>query len=294
MIYNTTTIHQISQADTRYPDTLRPYKDAPKELYARGNLALLHDPYFRIALVGTRKLTTYGEAVVRGVLPTLACKNVVSVSGLAFGADALVHEHSLKNNIPTIAVLAGGVDQRTVSPRSNAPLGERILEQGGLLISEWPPGTTSFKHHFPLRNRIVAGLSTATVVIEAPMKSGALITAYVALEYGRDVFAVPGPITYENCMGTNALIARGAIPLCNPSIVKDYYQLPSRPIRDTNLTEDDKVLLSVIKKSNGTIDNILELSHLTTPQTLQKLTTLSLKNMLISSGDTYTIIDNPT
>lgn len=214
----------ISKDDERYPPLLRMIPDGPRLLYCRGSIEALGHP-LPLAVVGTRALSRYGETVIRLLTGPLARAGAAIVSGLALGADAAVHEETLQAGGITVAVLAGGVDAPSVGPRTNARLAERIVASGGALISEHPPGTESLKHHFPLRNRIIAGICRATLVIEAPVKSGALITARAALEYNRDVFAVPGPITYPSCTGSNSLIVQGAIPVCGPSDIQEYYGL---------------------------------------------------------------------
>lgn len=200
----------ISFDDPRYPALLREIPDAPKALYFRGNLELLGMP--TTAVVGSRKPTDYGIEVTKIVVGKLSATQVV-VSGLAYGIDALAHQETLSSGGKTIAVLGSGLDNASIYPAVHVGLANRIVEAGGLLLSEYPPGSPPLKFHFPARNRIIAGLSQQLIVIEAEEVSGTAITAQLALEYNRDVWAVPGPITSPLSRGTNMLIAAGAKPL---------------------------------------------------------------------------------
>ncbi len=190
--------------DERYPARLEEIADAPPFLYVRGDLRALDRVC--VGLVGTRKASAYGEGVARAFVPPLTRAGAVTVSGLAEGIDALVARETLAAGGATVAVLAHGLG--TVYPASNRVLADGIVEGGGLLVSEYPYAFGPAKHTFPARNRIIAGLSVATVVFEAPSESGALITAELALEYSRDVYAVPGRVTDPGSEGCNALIAR--------------------------------------------------------------------------------------
>src|SRR5688572_22354079 len=204
-------IEVVRIGDDRYPPLLRAIHDPPETLYVRGSVDALHRP--ALGVVGTRKMTPYGATAVRMLIPAAARAGAVIVSGLALGIDAAAHAACLEHGGTTVAVLAGGVDAPSVGPRTNAALAERIVANGGALVSEHPPGTHPMTFGFPLRNRIIAGLCGATLVIEAAAKSGALITAYQALDGGRDVLAIPGPITSPASAGTNGLLRRGAVPI---------------------------------------------------------------------------------
>lgn len=197
-------------SDPKYPQLLRETPDPPKLLYYRGNLDLLMLPM--TSVVGTRKPTPYGIEVTEIVINKLASTQVV-VSGLAYGIDALAHQQTLEMSGKTIAVLGSGLDPASIYPAEHRKLAEEIIEKGGLLLSEYPVGSPPLKFHFPARNRIIAGLSPQLIVIEAGEVSGTLITAQLALDYNREVWAVPGPITSELSRGTNMLLAAGARPL---------------------------------------------------------------------------------
>ncbi len=198
-------IFTIVDCDKNYPEKLRYIENSPKILYAIGDLSLLETK--SVAIVGARKHSDYGANAVEYIVNALENKNVTVISGLAYGIDALSHRHSIKNNIRTIGVLAGGVD--IIYPKSNEYLYNKIIKKD-LIISEYVPGLYPKPYRFPLRNRIISGLSEVVVVIEARYKSGSLITARLAAEQGREVFALPGNINSIYSEGTNLLIRDGA------------------------------------------------------------------------------------
>lgn len=195
----------ITWADPDYPERLRVIDYPPAVLFVRGNL--LSAQAWAVAMVGTRRPTYYGRQVARALSRDLAACGVTVVSGLAVGIDTEAHLGALEAGGWTVAVLGSGLDQ--VYPWENRQLAERIAESGAL-ISEFPPGTQPAAQNFPIRNRIISGLSLGVVVVEADETSGALITAGYAADQGRDVFAVPGPITSPQSRGTNRLIQDGA------------------------------------------------------------------------------------
>lgn len=199
-------IQVVAKQDKAYPELLKEIAQAPALLYVRGNEAALQS--MGIAVVGTRKLSAYGRLVTEKLTTELVRAGLTIVSGLAIGVDAVAHQSALDAGGATIAVLGSAVDQ--VYPKMNERLADAILAQGGALISEYPLGTLPAPHLFPMRNRIVSGMTLGTLVTEAGAKSGALITAQLANEQNREVFAVPGAITHQGSTGTNALIQTGA------------------------------------------------------------------------------------
>jgi len=194
--------------DAEYPARLREISSPPPFLFVRGKMPLLHKA---IGVVGTRGMTDYGRMATEKLVGDLTRNGFTIVSGLALGVDACAHAVTLKNKGPTVAVLGCGLD--CTYPVENIGLSERILQNGGAIVSEHPFGTPALRHHFPLRNRIVSGLSKGVLIIEGGVKSGALITARYALEQGREVFAVPNDITKRELGGTNHLIRRGEAKL---------------------------------------------------------------------------------
>lgn len=193
----------------KYPNSLNVIKNRPAYLYVRGRIENLYEDC--AAIVGSRDASSYGRFVARKIAKELADKNVNIVSGLALGVDKYAHLGALDSKLgKTIAVLGTGIGDNDVYPFENKKVFERILENNGTIISEFKLGTKPEKYNFPMRNRIISGLSKKIIVVEAKENSGSLITVNYALEQGKDIFAVPGNITSLNSSGTNKLIAEGA------------------------------------------------------------------------------------
>lgn len=195
----------LTLEDDSYPTLLREIEDAPPVLYGLGELLPQDD--HALAVVGTRRASQYGKEMTRQLVAELAQVGITIVSGLAYGVDSYAHQAALDNGGRTIAVLGSGID--VLYPTEHRQLAQRICEQGAI-ITEFPLGTQPLPPHFPVRNRIISGLSLGTLVIEAPEKSGSLNTAQYAGEHGREVFAVPGNANHANSRGTNLLIRDGA------------------------------------------------------------------------------------
>ncbi len=212
----------VLEKDTPYPQLLKQIADPPFALFVRGDLERIGTA---IAVVGTRNCTPYGKNVASALARDLSVAGLGIVSGLALGIDAYAHQAALESGGRCLAVLGSGCDEDAIYPRHNLNLAHEILKSGGAVISEFPPGTEGLKHHFPLRNRIIAGLSLATVVVEAAEESGSLITAHLALEQNRDVFAVPGPITNVQSGGTNKLLKQGAIPCTGAADILEHFEM---------------------------------------------------------------------
>lgn len=196
----------ITLNDKLYPDNLRKIYDKPIMLFAKGNLELLNKK--GIAIVGSRECSQYGKNVSRKLAYNLAQNNICIISGLARGIDKYAHIGALDANGKTIAVIGNGLD--IVYPYENKKLFERIVENKGLIVTEYVVGTRPNKINFPARNRIISGISEGIAVVEAREKSGALITVDFGLEQGKEIYAVPGNIDEETSKGTNELIKQGA------------------------------------------------------------------------------------
>lgn len=195
----------LARGSTGYPALLAETHDPPLLLYARGSVELLARP--TVAVVGTRRPTPYGLQMAEGIASDLAARGIVVVSGLARGIDAASHRGCLDGGGQTIAVLGNGIDQ--VYPREHRRLSAEI-EKRGLLISEFPPGTSPAPQNFPVRNRIISGIALGTLIVEASEYSGSLITARLAMEQNREVYALPGNLTSPQSFGPNFLIKQGA------------------------------------------------------------------------------------
>ncbi|NBD22481.1 DNA-protecting protein DprA [Paenibacillus sp. T1] len=261
-------INILTYYDDAYPELLRQSPQPPWVLYAIGRLELLQR--HSIAIVGTRGPTSYGRKTASSLGEKLSQKGITVVSGLARGVDAMAHEGALNGAGSTIAVLGTPVDR--VYPAENRFLYGRIAERG-LVVSEVPPGTPLHPGLFPLRNRIIAGLSLGTVVVEAAERSGSLITADQALEMSRDVFAVPGPISSPKSAGTNGLIRQGAKLVATFQDIMEEYEgvldFQNRPLSEENrvpvesedsLTENEAIIYRILKEEARTTDELHELS----------------------------------
>ena len=203
-----------------YPIRLKELYDKPIVLYIKGNKNILND--FSLAIIGCRENTKYGEEVAKKISYDIAKENIVTISGLARGIDSIAHRSTLFAGGKTIAIIGSGLDN--IYPKENIDLANEIIKNGGAIISEYVIGTKPLKMNFPARNRIISGMSSGVVVIEAKKKSGTMITVDFALEQGKNVFAVPGNITSKNSEGTNMLIKDGAKCITSiDDIIEEYY-----------------------------------------------------------------------
>lgn len=216
--YEKLSIRYLSILSPLYPSQLRHSYEPPLVLFYSGQLSLLS--LTLLGVVGARECTPYAQLALNVLLPDLADSGIGIVSGLAKGVDGLAHQYAVSSEQPTIAVIGTGLDR--VYPTMHSSLQQEMTESQ-LVITEYPLGTPPKKHHFPARNRIIAGLSRGVLVIEARKRSGSLITARMALEEGRDVFAVPGSIVSELSEGCNDLIKAGAIPCSSGKDILDEW-----------------------------------------------------------------------
>jgi len=205
-------IQIITIKNKNYPELLKKIYDPPAQLYISGELR--GEEKYPLAIVGTRKISNYGKQTTRLFAEALAEAGITIISGLALGVDGLAHQIALEKGTRTIAVLGSGLN--IIYPSAHQKLAQEIIESGGAVISEYSPNTSPTKKTFPARNRIVSGLSLGVLVVDAPKKSGALITARTAIEQGREVFVVPGRINDFNSEGCNYLIKMGAHLVTDP------------------------------------------------------------------------------
>ncbi|MDA1168897.1 MAG: DNA-processing protein DprA [bacterium] len=248
----------ITLNDDAYPPLLAQITKPPEQLYFRGDVTLLNQPHL-LAVVGSRKATMYGRQAMQKLLPPCIRSGVIIVSGMAYGIDTMAHRTCIELNAPTIAVLGSGVDDVSLYPRGNKTLAQEILRSGGLIISEYEPGTTPYLGHFPARNRIIAGLCKATLIMQAAKRSGSLITARLALESNREVLSVPGPITDASCEGTNMLIRDGAQPILESTDILSMFEIEEGKQEDIlrePLREDLQRIVTVLSSSPIYIDDI--------------------------------------
>jgi len=204
------------------PYLLQHIPDTPKQLYIRGTFPYEQEYKF-LTIIGSLKFTTYGKHVCEQIIKELAGYPIVIVSGVALGIDTIAHQSALKHNMKTIAIPGSGLHDHVLYPASKRGLAEQILRSDGCLLSEFEPDFKATKWSFPKRNRIMAGLSHATLVIEAENKSGTRITARMTTEYNREVFAIPGSIFSPASEGTNELIREGATPVTCGQDILDFF-----------------------------------------------------------------------
>ncbi|MDO9574004.1 MAG: DNA-processing protein DprA [Candidatus Contubernalis sp.] len=272
-------IQVITYEDEAYPESLKHIHAPPALLYVKGTA--LFEKGKRVAVVGTRKCTSYGKKMAMEISRTLAEQGFTVVSGMARGIDTLAHISCLKAGGSTIAVLGSGLD--VIYPRENEGLSKRIIEKGAL-ISEFPPGTKPLPRNFPMRNRIISGLSLGIVVVESAEKSGALITADCALEQGREVFAVPGNVDSPYSRGCNRLIKEGAVLLESPiDILQELgydviYESLAQEI--VSLTSQEEKLLNFLTPQPTQVDSLRAQCGLSSRQLNTLLTLLELKKLI--------------
>lgn len=241
-------VNFFTLGDPAYPELLSRIKNPPFVLYVKGDFDFRKTENQKmIAIVGTRKITSYGSQVTEFVVRDLVYAGCVIVSGLAMGVDSKAHSVTLENNGKTIAVLGSGVDICT--PMENIFLYRKILEAKGAIVSEFPLGQEPQKGSFPSRNRIIAGLCAGVVVTEGAADSGALITAEDAFSNNRKVFAVPGPITSDLSKGPNSLLAKGAIPVSSARDILQALEIAHRPkVRKVRgETQDEQTIIDFLK-----------------------------------------------
>jgi len=281
----------LNSEDPRYPQRLREIYDYPPILYLRGNSLTQDEPC--LAVVGTRRPTVYGRQVAEEMVRDLAQCKVTIVSGLARGIDSIAHRSTLDVQGKTVAVLASGLDN--IYPPENTKLARAIMEQG-TLISEYPLGIRPKPEHFPMRNRIMSGLSLGVLVIEAGEKSGALITAMQALEQNREVFAIPGSILSATSRGTNELIQQGAKLVCNFNDILEELNLAAAAPQQLSIkefiasNENENIILKQLSAEPMHVDEVCRRSGLSMAEVGSTLSMLELKGAARQIGNmNYTL-----
>ncbi len=280
-----------------YPDALRHISHPPFGIYLRGAAlaAAVRKKSAKgsmLAVVGTRRASTEGKTVARRFARELAASGFTIASGLAFGIDAAAHEGALDAGGATVAVLAGGLDD--IYPRSHHTLAQRIIKNGGTLISEYPPGETPVEYRFIERNRIISGISRGTLIVEAPASSGALATARYAVEQNREVFVVPGPTTTTGFNGSHALIRQGAELVTSPDDILDAYEKEKRPRAaagaDVASPAETLILKALAEiRTHADVDKLVAMTRLEPRMVNQTLSFLLIRGIIKESGEGYTI-----
>ncbi|OGE27380.1 DNA protecting protein DprA [Candidatus Daviesbacteria bacterium RIFCSPHIGHO2_01_FULL_40_11] len=278
-------IKWITIFDESYPRLLREIYDPPVVVYYKGKLDDLGQK--AIAVVGTRKMTGYGKVVTEEFTKGLVNAGLTVISGLARGVDSQAHLTAVSENGRTIAVLGGGLNN--IFPPENRSLAAKIASDFGAVISEFPPTYPSLPGNFPARNRIISGLSLAVVVIEAAEDSGSLITARLALEQGREVFAVPGPITSDLSKGPINLIKEGARIVFSPDEVLEELgmskvQSAKFKVQSEDLSEEERQVLGVLENENRHIDEIGRQLNFPSPKISALLLKMEISGLVQSMG----------
>lgn len=273
-------VELVIEDDDRYPPSLTELPDRPLWLFCRGAV----DPAPGVAVVGSRRATRYGIEIARTIGARVGRAGWSVVSGLAAGIDTAAHTGAIDVQGTTTAVLGSGID--VWYPRRNRALGEQIVADGGAVISEFPPGTVPEPWRFPARNRIISGLAKVVIVVEAAVRSGALITARLALEHGRSVMAVPGDLARETSAGTNLLIRDGAHPLTELDALVEELELmigpaPTAPVPARDRTDG---LLAHLGPTSVPIDDLAASVGLPVDQLLVQLTHLELTGAVVVQG----------
>ncbi len=279
----------VKKGDSDYPERLERIKDAPEKLYVRGNLP---DPKKKtVSIVGARNCTEYGSTLAKTIARILSLNDVQVISGLAMGIDTAGHIGVIEVEKPTFAVMGCGVD--ICFPRHNSNVYERILDYGGGIISEVDIGTPPLPYNFPLRNRIISGLSDVVIVVEARDKSGSLITADYALEQGKTIFACPGRVRDSLSRGTNNLIKQGAYILTSADDVLEHLGLivdgliPKVEKDVSTLDYYEKIVFDALKEETLHIDQIVEKVKLPITKCLNTIMSLELNGFVETTINNY-------
>lgn len=282
--------------DVNYPKRLRNCPDAPIILYFKGNADL--NAHRVLSIVGTRNATDYGKEICKTLIDDIKVHQPLIISGLAYGIDSLAHKESLKHELPTVGVLAHGLDR--IYPAQHRNMAEKMLECGGL-ITEFMSGTIPDRENFPKRNRIIAGLSDLTIVVEANIKGGALITAELANSYNRDVFAYPGRINDEFSQGCNFLIKTNRANLMTKLSDLEYLMgwiRNSELVQQTqlslpiDLTADEQIIIDILsKKGSLAIDDLAILTGFQQSRLAVTVLGMEMQGTIISlPGKVYKIV----
>jgi len=291
-------IKPLFVTDKDYPKRLLNCYDSPTLLFYKGTADL--NAAKIVCIIGTRSNTDYAKQVTEKLVKELASQNVTIVSGLAFGADAIAHKAAVKNNLPTVGVLAHGLDQ--IYPAEHAGLAKDMIKHNGGLLTEFKSKSKPDKHNFPTRNRIVAGMSDATIVIETGLKGGSMITAELANSYNKDVFAIPGKVTDAKSVGCNYLIKNNkAMLLTDAAELIQVMQWEDKVQRKKDkrsqrelfieMTADEKTIAAILReKETVHIDEINGKSGLSSSAVAAAILNLELKGVIISKpGKMYSL-----
>lgn len=279
----------VSINNLKYPSLLKEIPSAPYLLYVKSN-----DPEFdfnstpMLSVVGSRKLTEYGKQAALSISREISEAGITVVSGMALGIDAVAHKSALDAQGKTVAVLGSGLDDRNIGPRTNFDLSRQIIENGAL-ISDYPLGIEAAPFTFPARNRIMAGITLGTIVVEATQKSGTLITAKLALEFNREVFAIPGSIFSPSSEGSNQLIRSGAKLVSNIGDILEEINVEKRIVQEKTKqfipnSPEEEMIIKEITHEPVHIDKIIKITKLKTSVASSTLVILEMKGIIKNLG----------
>ncbi|MCX6789409.1 MAG: DNA-processing protein DprA [Candidatus Gribaldobacteria bacterium] len=285
-------IQKIESSDGAYPTLLKKISDCPKTLYFRGNFLTGQEKC--LAIVGARLASSYGKEIALSLAINSSRAGLTIVSGLARGIDSWAHQGALEANSPTIAVLGTGLDEQSFYPQENLKLAKTILEKGGCLISEYPAGTQGAHFTFPQRNRIISGLSLGVVVVEAKIKSGALLTAKWAKQQKRKIMAVPGPVTSASSQGCHWLIKQEALLVENYNDILAGLSLSANTLPNIldyqGQNNEEQQIINALKNKAMSIDGIIEITGLTSSAVSTALCSMETEGQVKNlGGNTYAL-----
>ncbi len=280
-------ISLLCYLEPQYPELLKEISKFPVLLYYKGQMPTGNE--LCISVVGTRKMSNYGRTVIPWIIEPLVTVGVTIVSGLAYGVDTAVQKISIDKNKRTVAIVGNGLDDKSFYPKEHQYIADSIIANGGAIVSEYPIGTPPLKHHFIARNRIISGISVATVVIECDLKSGSLITAKYALEQNRTVYAIPGPIYAQTSQGPNNLIKMGARLVTEAKDILDDLHLETLPEQITTQealgdTLAEQALLNLLSFDPMPINLLIQSSQLEAGEATSALTFLEMKGKIRNLG----------
>ncbi len=275
--------------EEEFPSQLFEIPQPPKKLFVQG--VLPDKNAVLLTVVGSRKYSNYGKEVCEKLISGLSGHNITIVSGLAIGIDTIAHNSALKAGLQTIAVPGSGLEEKVLYPRTNYLLARKIIENGGALLSEFEPDFRATVWSFPQRNRIMAGLSKAILVIEAEQKSGTLITARMAVDYNRDVLTVPGSISSKTSYGTNSLLRQGATPVTSSEDILEALGFEAedatpkqKELEFKNCSPAEKKVLNILYRGPLTRDELIRALEISTAESNILLCAMELKGLIKETG----------
>lgn len=274
--------------EDEFPNPLFEIPQPPKQLYVEGELPD-PDEYIYLTVVGSRKFSSYGKEACEKIISELQGYNIVIVSGLAHGIDAIAHKAAMKAGLKTIGVPGSGLDRKVLYPSLNRKIADEIVASGGALLSEFDPMQAATLYTFPQRNRIMAGLAKAILVIEAGDKSGTLITARLATEYNRDLLVVPGSIFSPNAIGSNKMINLGATPVSSGEEVLKALGInvetkqKALDLKDPTLSENERKILEILSIEPIPRDELLHELGIPINEANTLLSVMEIKGLIVES-----------